>query len=87
LLRNSALLFLLFSSLNAQAQSSGNGNCGTLDPTEAEQQALPWYGNPNYLDNYLSSITNAYSGNGTTIQAVEDNVRHRIPIHLAFVGL
>jgi hypothetical protein len=73
-------IFLLMI-LNANSHAQQEGGCGTLDPTEEQQQALPWYGSPNYLDNYLNTITNSYSGNGTTIQAVEDRIRHRIPIH------
>lgn len=70
-------LFLLTYNRDIKAQD----NCATPDPTEAELQALPWYGNPNYLDDYIDSIKNAYAGNGTTIYQVEDRVRHRIPIH------
>ena len=45
----SILLFCFFTSLKAQ-------ECGTEELSDQEMEQLPWFGNPDYLYNFLDSL-------------------------------
>ena len=45
------LLLFFYSTTYAQTQE-----CGTEELSEEEMRQLPWYGNPDYLYNFLDSM-------------------------------
>ena len=66
------LLLILFisSSVAVQAQE-----CGTEELSDQEMEQLPWYGNPDYLYNFLDSIQ---PSNSTA--RIEPDIRFKVPI-------
>ncbi len=52
-------------------------DCGTTDPDTTELKNLPWYGNPQYLEDLLDSVE--HSDPCPTCR-VEEDVRYRIPL-------
>jgi hypothetical protein len=71
-----AFLFNLFSFISF----SQDQECGTEDPTEEEMQALPYYGNNAWLDQYADSLAQTF--NTCTNCRVEggNEVWYRVPI-------
>lgn len=61
--------FLLFLWVLNQsfAQQEPLSRCGTIEKTDAEMEALPWYGNGAYLDQIRISRSSMLTGN-TSVQ-------------------
>jgi hypothetical protein len=72
------IAFLLLFSQNIQARQ-----CETPDVSEAEYQAIPWYGNPDFLTNFYDSLENAFNSSSTNSRVAPTGVEtpwYRIPV-------
>ncbi len=75
----SILLATLFSFLS-NISFSQSKECGTKDPTEAEMQALPYYGNNAWLEQFADSLAQTFS-NCTNCRVEGSNeVWYRVPV-------
>ena len=63
--------------INTNRPVASFADCGTTDPDTTELKNLPWYGNPQYLEDLLDSVN--YVGDCPTCR-VEEDVRYRIPV-------
>ena len=75
----SILIALLFSFISFHGFSQ-NQECGTEDPTEAEMQALPWYGNNAWLDQFADSLAQSFSGCENCRVEGGNEVWYRVPV-------
>jgi hypothetical protein len=72
-----AFLFSFFSFIGF----SQDQECGTEDPTEAEMQALPWYGNNAWLDQFADSLAQTFSNcTNCRIEGANEQVWYRVPV-------
>jgi hypothetical protein len=73
------LLFSLFVFvvLNSYSQTPDTLICDVPDRDTTEAELLPWFGNNDYLENFLDSI--GYDGGANRIVG-PDRVRYHVPI-------
>jgi len=77
-----AFAFLSLSSLVVSAQTQNFQSCGTEDLDTAVFKRLPWFGNDEYIDNFIDSMGYPLSS-GDPVARVEGGniVRYRIPVN------
>ncbi len=73
------LIFIFFLVL-ANSSSFAQDECGTEDITEKDFQALPWYGNNAFLEQYADSLANVFSGANARVEGNGEQVWYRIPV-------